>query len=93
MDARFERRHRSADVWSTAIRGAKTRTEAGSLGNLLLVGFLVVSLLRLNLGDFAAVNAVMAEYMHPPYPARSTVQVSALPRGAQVEIDAVLVLG
>ncbi len=35
----------------------------------------------------------MAEYMQVPYPARSTVQVSALPRGARVEIDAVMVLG
>jgi reactive intermediate/imine deaminase len=45
-----------------------------------------------DLGDFAAVNAVMAEYFSAPYPARSTVQVSALPRGALVEVDAILVL-
>jgi enamine deaminase RidA (YjgF/YER057c/UK114 family) len=34
----------------------------------------------------------MAEYCKEPYPARSTIGVSALPRGAEVEIDAVLVL-
>ena len=44
-----------------------------------------------DLADFAAVNAVMAEYFSAPYPARSTIQVSALPRGARVEVDAVLV--
>lgn len=46
-----------------------------------------------DLEDFAAVNAVMADYFVAPYPARSTVQVSALPRGAAFEVDAVLVLG
>lgn len=45
-----------------------------------------------DLRDFAAVNAVMAEYFEAPYPARSTVQVAALPKGVRVEIDAILVL-
>jgi reactive intermediate/imine deaminase len=43
-----------------------------------------------DLGDFAAVNAVMADAFREPFPARSTIQVSALPRGARVEVDAVL---
>jgi 2-iminobutanoate/2-iminopropanoate deaminase len=42
-----------------------------------------------DLGQFAAVNAVYAEFFPNDPPARSTVQVSALPRGAQVEIEAV----
>lgn len=45
-----------------------------------------------DLGDFAAVNAIMAEYFSEPYPARATIQVSALPKGVTVEIDAVLCL-
>ncbi|MES2570809.1 MAG: RidA family protein [Verrucomicrobiota bacterium] len=45
-----------------------------------------------NLGDFAAMNAVYAHYFPEPFPARSTVQVSALPKGAQVEIEVVAVL-
>lgn len=45
-----------------------------------------------DLDDFAAVNAVMAAYFTAPYPARSTVEVSALPRGARFEVDAILVL-
>jgi len=45
-----------------------------------------------DLGDFAAVNAIMAEYFSEPYPARATIQVSALPKGVNVEIDAVLCL-
>ena len=40
-----------------------------------------------DLADFAAMNAVYARHFGTPYPARSTVQVSALPRGAKVEIE------
>ena len=39
------------------------------------------------------VNAIMGEYFSAPYPARSTIEVSALPKGAVFEIDAVMVLG
>jgi reactive intermediate/imine deaminase len=46
-----------------------------------------------DLSNFAVVNAVMAEYFQQPYPARSTIGVAALPRGAQVEVDLVLVRG
>lgn len=45
-----------------------------------------------DLGDFAAVNTIMAEYFSEPYPARATVQVSALPKGVAVEVDAILAL-
>jgi len=43
-----------------------------------------------DLGDFAAVNEVMAEYCDEPYPARAAVQVAALPKGVDVEADAIL---
>lgn len=46
-----------------------------------------------DLADFAIVNRVMEEVLKPPYPARATVQVAALPKGARVEVDAVLVPG
>ena len=45
-----------------------------------------------DLGDFDAVNAVMASYLEEPYPARACVQVAALPKGAHIEIEAVLAL-
>lgn len=51
-----------------------------------------VGIYLVDLGDFAAVNAVMAEYFSAPYPARSTIGVASLPKGARVEIDLVLVL-
>lgn len=46
-----------------------------------------------DLGDFAAVNAVYGGYFPQNPPARATVQVAALPRGARVEIDCVAYLG
>jgi reactive intermediate/imine deaminase len=46
-----------------------------------------------DLGHFALVNQVMADYFQEPYPARAAVGVAALPRGAQVEMDAVMVPG
>ena len=44
-----------------------------------------------DLADFAAVNEVYAAYFSQPFPARATVGVAALPRGARVEIDAIAV--
>ncbi|MEW6728945.1 MAG: RidA family protein [Pseudomonadota bacterium] len=46
-----------------------------------------------DLGHFATVNAIMAEYFAQPYPARAAVGVASLPRGARVEADGVMVLG
>jgi reactive intermediate/imine deaminase len=45
-----------------------------------------------DLTHFPIVNEVMGEFFAEPYPARSTVQVSALPRGAQIEIEGIMVL-
>lgn len=45
-----------------------------------------------DLGHFGRVNEIMAEYFAEPYPARAAIGVAALPRGAAVEVDAVLVL-
>lgn len=45
-----------------------------------------------DLGDFNSVNTIMSEYIQEPYPARAAVEVSALPRGAAVEMDAILSL-
>ena len=45
-----------------------------------------------DLAHFALVNRVMAEYFSQPYPARAAVGVSALPRGAAVEMDGILEL-
>ncbi|HEY4528954.1 MAG TPA: RidA family protein [Luteimonas sp.] len=59
----------------------------GSLDDVARVGLYLT-----DLSQFAVVNTVMAEYFNEPYPARSTIEVSALPKGAQFEVDAVMVL-
>ena len=45
-----------------------------------------------DLGDFPVVNEIMAKYFNEPYPARAAIEVSALPKGVGVEMDAILVL-
>lgn len=45
-----------------------------------------------DLTDFPVVNAVMANYFTLPYPARSTIEVSALPKNAAVEVEAVMIV-
>lgn len=45
-----------------------------------------------DLNNFSAVNEVMSEFFHEPYPARAAVEVAGLPKGVPVEIDAILSL-
>jgi len=45
-----------------------------------------------NLDHFAAVNEVMAGFLQAPYPARACVQVAALPRGVDIEVEAILAI-
>lgn len=59
----------------------------GSLDRIVRVGIYLT-----DLSDFNAVNDVMASVFAQPFPARSTIQVAGLPRGARVEVDAVMVL-
>ena len=66
---------------------AVAEAAGGTLTQIVRVGIYVT-----DLAHFAEVNAVMAEYFQAPFPARSTIEVSALPKGAQVEVDAVMVL-
>ncbi len=46
-----------------------------------------------DLADFDAMNGIYAKFFQEPYPARSTIEVSALPKGVRVEIDAIAVIG
>lgn len=66
---------------------AVAEAAGGSLQNAVKVNISLV-----NLEHFAAVNAVMAEFFQEPYPARACVQVAALPKGAQIEVEVVLAL-
>jgi reactive intermediate/imine deaminase len=66
---------------------AVARAAGGSLDDTVKLNVFLV-----DLGNFAMVNQVMAEYFNEPYPARAAIGVAALPRGAQVEMDGVLEL-
>ncbi|HMQ12902.1 MAG TPA: RidA family protein [Candidatus Competibacter phosphatis] len=66
---------------------AVARAAGGSLDDTVKLNVFLT-----DLGHFALVNQIMAEYFQEPYPARAAIGVAALPRGAQVEMDAVLVL-
>jgi reactive intermediate/imine deaminase len=59
----------------------------GSLDQIVRLGLYLT-----DLGEFAKVNAVMQEYFQAPFPARSTIEVSALPKAAAFEVDAVMIL-
>jgi reactive intermediate/imine deaminase len=59
----------------------------GSLADVVKLNIFLI-----DLGHFAKVNEIMAEYFSAPHPARAAVGVAALPRGAQVEADGVMVL-
>ena len=59
----------------------------GSLKDIVRMGVFVT-----DLGNFAAVNAVMRELFSEPYPARTTIGVRSLPVNASVEIDAIMVI-
>jgi len=56
-----------------------------------LVDVVKLNLYLTDLSHFAKVNEIMAQYFSPPYPARAAVGVASLPRGAEVEADAVMV--
>lgn len=67
---------------------AVSQAAGGSLANAVKLTIYLT-----DLASFGAVNEVMARVFHEPFPARATVGVKELPRGAVVEVDAVLYLG
>lgn len=66
---------------------AVARAAGGSLADTVKLNVFLT-----DLGHFALLNQIMADYFQEPYPARAAIGVAALPRGAQVEMDAVLAL-
>lgn len=67
---------------------AVAKASGGSLQDVVKLNVFLT-----DLGNFALVNSIMAEYFQEPYPARAAVGVASLPKGALVEADAVLHLG
>jgi 2-iminobutanoate/2-iminopropanoate deaminase len=57
--------------------------------DLIFSDIVKTTIYMVDLGDFDVVNRIYGEHLNAPYPARATVQVAALPRGARIEIDAI----
>ena len=57
-----------------------------------LVDIVKVTIYLTNLDNFSKINEIMASYFQEPYPARATIEVSALPKAALVEVEAILAL-
>lgn len=68
--------------------GAVAGAAGGSLADIAKLNIYLV-----DLAHFPLVNEIMAAYFTEPYPARAAVGVAALPKGAQVEMDAIMELG
>jgi reactive intermediate/imine deaminase len=66
---------------------AVAEAAGASLGNAVKINISLT-----DLAHFATVNEVMTQFVQEPYPARACVQVAALPKGAKIEIEAVLAL-
>jgi reactive intermediate/imine deaminase len=67
---------------------AVARAAGGDLSDIVKLNIFLS-----DLGHFALVNEIMAQYFQQPYPARAAVGVASLPKGAQVEMDAIMVVG
>ncbi len=67
---------------------AVARAAGGDLKDIVKLNVFLI-----DLGNFSAVNEVMAEFFFEPYPARAAIGVAALPKGADVEVDAIMVIG
>jgi reactive intermediate/imine deaminase len=67
---------------------AVAKAAGGSLHDCVKVHVFLTDLV-----NFPVVNQVMAEFFTEPYPARAAIGVASLPRGAQVEVDAIMVIG
>ena len=67
---------------------AVANAAGGDLSNVVKLNVFLT-----DLAHFPLVNEAMSKYFQQPYPARATIGVAALPKGAQIEMDAIMVLG
>lgn len=80
------------DIDAQIIRVFENLQAVAMAGGGRLSQVVKLNVFLVDMGNFARVNDIMARYFSPPYPARAAVGVASLPRGAQVEMDAIVVL-
>ena len=66
---------------------AVAKASGGSLSNITKLNIYLT-----DLSDFPLINEIMSEYFSEPYPARAVVGVASLPKGATIEMDAVMMI-
>lgn len=66
---------------------ALAKASGGTLNDIIKLTIFLT-----NLSDFTVINEIMAKYFQEPYPARATIEVSALPKAVSIEIEAVMAL-
>jgi reactive intermediate/imine deaminase len=83
----------AGDIGAQAARVFENLKAVLAAGGATFDDVVRVAIYMPDLGNFGAVNEVMKKYFREPYPARSTIGVAALPRGAAVEVDVIAVTG
>jgi len=82
----------SSDISAEATRVFKNLAAVAAAAGGALDDAVKINISLTDLADFEAVNQVMASHFSEPYPARACVQVAALPKGARIEVEAILAL-
>ncbi|MEM1112555.1 MAG: RidA family protein [Pseudomonadota bacterium] len=78
------------DISAQAVQVFNNLTAVAAAAGGTLNDAVKINISLTDLGDFAAVNEVMAGFFNEPYPARACVQVAALPKGVDIEVEAIL---
>ncbi len=82
----------AGDITAQAMQAFKNLAAVAEAAGGGLQSAVKINISLTNLQHFGAVNEVMTQFLQAPFPARATVQVAALPKGAQIEVEAILVL-
>ena len=80
------------DISAQATQAFKNLASVADAAGGSLQNAVKINISLIDLEHFSTVNEVMGQYLQAPYPARACVQVAALPKGAQIEVEAILVL-
>ncbi len=80
----------SGDISAQATQVFENLAAVATAAGCTLNDAVKINISLTDMNDFAAVNEVMSHFLQQPYPARACVQVAALPKGAAIEVEAIL---
>jgi reactive intermediate/imine deaminase len=82
----------NGDISAQATQVFNNLSAVASAAGCTLNNAVKINISLTDMNDFSAVNDVMAAFLSEPFPARACVQVAALPKGASIEIEAILAI-